>query len=717
MAVLSDFEFDFDAFDKPPVSGSMKSATICTRRDNGIKYIIKRKRAARNTSWSEQTILETLTTLETPFVMRLCWSFYSGEHIYIVMDCDPENNFMDLIREHGPLGIHHATHYASELVTAISSLHDAGIMHRDIEPRNIKLDTKGHIVLTNFSLAELTGQAIAGVERASVPSDLDCTSTVYRAPELLLCWDHDGAVDCWSFGMLLYYMVFGMHPFGGRQGVQDDYAWVYDRIIHSSIPTESLRLVHPMARDLILRCLERNPALRWDMSKIKSHAYFASVDWKKVASRDVDVLPLRTAPAIPTKISSTAIHDAHQRYSSFTSSSADLDALKRITTHQCAQSIEKLCAGILEPPCDEPSQLFTSLLLSSDEIPPPSNAFRPLSRFLDVLEEEDRVSALDKHTGRYDPDISCEPRSQDTRADRISQFWDDFDKEQDNSGVSINSLEFGAATGVPYYKAPKLRKYRSAIQSRSRLFNVSTSSFHNRLQKKPRSTGALRPPRPAEVYENLPLGIHQIGSGIGFKYNVPAATSKVSVVSFAPSCHLFQRGFSVRNLGLSLGGSAGAKKAKNVGASTSNGALNEPAATTTAINTSGATPATSVPTTSLVSSGSKVVGNGAFVREMCQSPVWILSPPESLPSPLVLVNSPASSGSEPLSPITLVDAAENENCHVNITIPKNLELDSDFPLSTWAPTSTLRLVPPSLSSSKIPCLDSGDTSIYTDTSD
>ncbi|KAF8174726.1 kinase-like domain-containing protein [Pholiota molesta] len=693
IAALSDFEFEFDAFDRLSRSGTTANATVCIRRDNGNKYIIKRKRAARNAMWPEQSILETLTNIEATFVSKLCWSFHSGEHIYIVTDCLPENNLMDLIREYGPLGTQHATFYASELAVAISSLHDAGIIHRDIEPRNIKLDTQGHIMLVNFGRAEFTGEATAGTQRAAIPPDLDCVSTVCHAPEFLLGWNHDAAVDCWSFGMLLYYMVFGMHPFGGRQGAEDDYAWVYDQIIRSEIPTESLRLVHPMARDLILKCLERNPAMRWDMEQIKSHPYFISVDWKKVSSMQIEVPTLRKAPTMSPKAFSPEMPGDHRRHSSSSLPFVSHDAPRRTPTHQRAQSVHKSSTHTSESHRDDTSS-FSRLFapLARVEAPALPNLFNPLSRAMDVLQEDEQLSITE--VNGHGPEIVCERRSVDAHRDnRASQFWDDLDKEAETSAVSINSLEFGTTTGLPYYKAPKLRKYRSAIQSRSRLFNVSTASFQSKLQRKPRSTGALRQPRPVEVIENLPLGIHQIGSGIGFKYSLPAAVpSKVSISSFAPSCHLFQRGFSALNLGLTLGGSPKAK-AKPMSPSASRSPLNATA------------------TISPQADQVQEIGNGTFIREMCQSPSWILSPPDSLPSPLALVNSPASSGSEPLSPATLVDAIEDEDYHVNITIPKNLELELDFPLSTWAPTSTLRLVPQSPSASKLPCLDSGDTSI------
>lgn len=93
--------------------------------------------------------------------------------------------------------------------SAISSLHSAGIMHRDLEPQNIQLDGQGHILLTSFGSAEFVKEIIEGEQRATYMSGLRSISSVFRAPEIILGWTHDRAVDCWSFGMVLYYMVFG----------------------------------------------------------------------------------------------------------------------------------------------------------------------------------------------------------------------------------------------------------------------------------------------------------------------------------------------------------------------------------------------------------------------------------------------------------------------------------------------------------------------------
>ena len=63
------------------------------------------------------------------------------------------------------------------------------------------IDAEGHIMLTGFDDAVMLGE------------DYDLTSHCccyeYRAPELLLEWSYDFAVDCWGFGALFYFILLG----------------------------------------------------------------------------------------------------------------------------------------------------------------------------------------------------------------------------------------------------------------------------------------------------------------------------------------------------------------------------------------------------------------------------------------------------------------------------------------------------------------------------
>lgn len=261
-------------------------------------------------------------------------------------------------------------------------------------------------------------------------------------------------------------------------------------------------------------------------------------------------------------------------------------------------------------------------------------------------------------------------------SERISRFWDNICEEERASAASITSLELGESMGIPFCQAPKLRKHRSSIHPPQRLFNLSTSSFHKKLRMKPKSTGALRSSKAVEPIPNLPNGIHQQGSGIGFTYNVPTAiSSKPSVSSFTPvNCQsIFRGGFSL-NLGLGIGNLTRKTKEKS-------------------IHITQFQPFSETDSDQEIGSRLRDAGNATFIRDMYRTPSWILSPPESLPSPLALVtsDSPSSESEEAFSPITMVDS--EENTEVNIIIPKDLDLEYEFPHGT--PDTTLRLVPSS----------------------
>jgi len=345
----------------------------------------------------------------------------------------------------------------------------------------------------------------------------------------------------------------------------------------------------------------------------------------------------------------------------------------------------------------------------------------------ETIHEEDPASTS-ASPGHLYPDPHSEqieevPR--DDPAERMTRLWAEIDREQQGSTTSVISLEFGKASGI--FKAPKLRKYRSAIHPH-RLFSMSTSSFSiTKLRKKTRSTTTLRLAKHAEPIDNLPMGLHQIGSGIGFTYNVPAAIpSKATLCSFTPTCHpLFHKGFPALNLGISLGHSGSRKPATSYDEQSTPQAQIPPTDS----------PAANVADTEYESVGQRPgiceVGSGTFIRDMYECPSWILCPPENLPSPMALVNmntrsTPSflhGSSCEPPTPATLVGFNEchedgrdsNSSAEVTISIPKHLELDLDF--EQWAPDSTLRLVPPPAVQSELSYGDSSrnlEETMYSD---
>ncbi|KAM8831883.1 ribosomal protein S6 kinase delta-1 isoform 2-T2 [Spinachia spinachia] len=155
--------------------------------------------------------------------------------------------------------------WATEMVTALDFLHQDGIFCRDLNPNNILLDHRGHIQLTYFG-------SWNDVEEAC---DKEAIANMYCAPEVGGIGEETAACDWWSLGAVLYELLTGTsllrcHPAGiGRHTAL-------------SIPES----VSEEARSLLEQLLQYNPAERLGagaggVEEIKSHPFFARVDWPK----------------------------------------------------------------------------------------------------------------------------------------------------------------------------------------------------------------------------------------------------------------------------------------------------------------------------------------------------------------------------------------------------------------------------------------------------
>jgi len=77
-----------------------------------------------------------------------------------------------------------------------------------LSAENVSIDADGHIVLTGFEYANHIEQL------QGTPTDVSKVmpggAKENQAPELLLGWTHDFAVDCWGFGILLHLLLSGV---------------------------------------------------------------------------------------------------------------------------------------------------------------------------------------------------------------------------------------------------------------------------------------------------------------------------------------------------------------------------------------------------------------------------------------------------------------------------------------------------------------------------
>ena len=150
-----------------------------------------------------------------------------------------------------------------QLANGLAAVHKHGIVHGDINPRNVFLTRDGTLKLLDFGLARFVAPAgLTGLKTILARADeiAAVRGTVgYIAPEQLSCGTVDNRVDIFSFGCVLYEMLTGTRAFRGNTAADTLSEIARPQPAEISYLDEGI----PVAiRELVRRCLEKSPEAR-----------------------------------------------------------------------------------------------------------------------------------------------------------------------------------------------------------------------------------------------------------------------------------------------------------------------------------------------------------------------------------------------------------------------------------------------------------------------
>lgn len=110
-----------------------------------------------------------------------------------------------LVDQHGPLPANQACCVLAHAARALAAGHALGVVHRDVKPTNIMIDTQGHVKVTDFGLADVTGiEDIAGVRELS---HRPLGTPGWISPEVARGERATSATDIYGLGLTLYFAM------------------------------------------------------------------------------------------------------------------------------------------------------------------------------------------------------------------------------------------------------------------------------------------------------------------------------------------------------------------------------------------------------------------------------------------------------------------------------------------------------------------------------
>jgi len=143
-----------------------------------------------------------------------------SKRLYMLLEYVPGGELFSFLRRSVRLPDAAARFYAAEVALAFEYLHGLGVIYRDLKPENLLLSAAGHVKIADFGFAKIVADRTYSL----------CGTPEYLAPEIIQSTGHSRGADWWAFGILIFEMLAGYHPFQG-----DSPSVMYARILEGTI--------------------------------------------------------------------------------------------------------------------------------------------------------------------------------------------------------------------------------------------------------------------------------------------------------------------------------------------------------------------------------------------------------------------------------------------------------------------------------------------------
>ena len=173
---------------------------------------------------------------------------------FITMEYVEGESLYDMLRQRGKLPVDEVVDIMEQTLSGLRAAHREGVIHRDLKPGNIMRDSQGRIVVMDFGLARTLGSD--GMTRSGAMLG----TMEYMSPEQAQAMDLDARSDIFTVGLIWYELLSGKMPFHADSAI----ASLLRRTRERAVPISAIdRDVPPLLSHIVGKCLERDPAMRY----------------------------------------------------------------------------------------------------------------------------------------------------------------------------------------------------------------------------------------------------------------------------------------------------------------------------------------------------------------------------------------------------------------------------------------------------------------------
>ena len=282
-------ELQLSSFQLVKHLGRGKFGLVSLIHNHNYIYAIKaisRNEADRKKRFASYLICERriMLSLDHPFIVKIVKSFKNEFFVFLLLEYVNGICLKELINQQILFTLGDTRFYIANILLAIDYMHKKKIVHRDIKPNNIMINSNGYLKLIDFGTAKFVKSythTIIGTPH-------------YIAPEILLGKGYSFSVDFWSLGVCAFELFYHKFPFGYQA---TDVMKVYTDIMCTNFkfPVENINFA--TFNELIEKLLNKQVSKRYcSLEKVKTLEFFNGFKWDELYEMKID------SPYVPNTI-------------------------------------------------------------------------------------------------------------------------------------------------------------------------------------------------------------------------------------------------------------------------------------------------------------------------------------------------------------------------------------------------------------------------------